>query len=87
MNEITIPAFKDETELKDFLNNNPIYLYNPDKIGELSNEISKLENRLTFSNEYFSQIEPIWGLEKQFSVIDEANLKPEQREKSKMLIL
>ncbi len=87
MSEIIIPAFKNETELKNFLNNNPIYLYNPDKIGKLSNEISKLENRLTFSNEYFSQIEPIWGLEKQFSVIDEANLKPEQREKSKMLIL
>lgn len=84
MSETIIPNFKNETEFKDFLDNNPIYLYNPDRIGELSNEISKLENRLTFSNEYFSQLKYIFGLKEQFDVIDKnENLTPEQKEKSK----
>ncbi len=56
MNEIIIPNFKDKTELQDFLNENLSFLYIPDKILELNNEISKLENAQELRDEYFSQL-------------------------------
>lgn len=91
MNEITIPAFKNKTELQDFFNENLSFLYVPDKILELYNS-SELKNDQELRDEYFSQLSSFAldsvDLENKFTVIDEAKeLTPEQKAKSKGIFL